>query len=254
MELAWWDGALIVTAALLAGGHCLGMCGGLVTACVMTPGVAVTGVSPWHPRRWVPLLGYHGGRIGTYALIGALAGWVGSLGTVTAPLAAHGPLIRWLAGGMMVLFGLSMAGWLPGWQTGGGVGTWAGKILRRFERGRGLALGVLTGLLPCPLHWAFQAKALATGSVGGGMGVMVLFGLGSAVPLSLLGVLVVGLGVVWRQRLMRLAGVLVVVMGVLTVARGGHAHHGEPPAPAAEHTGHGAAHTAPHASGGAAGH
>ncbi|RMF69040.1 MAG: sulfite exporter TauE/SafE family protein, partial [Alphaproteobacteria bacterium] len=56
---------------LLGSGHCIGMCGGLVTALSVTE----TG------RRggWPFQLLYHLGRTMTYVGLGALIGWLGSL-------------------------------------------------------------------------------------------------------------------------------------------------------------------------------
>src|SRR5690606_5781034 len=102
---------------LLGGGHCIGMCGGLMGALTMA--------IPAQQRRgwplWRVLLGYTPGRITSYSIAGAL---LGSIGWLIQDLGL-GPLLRTLAGLLMIAMGLYLANW------------WSG--LTRLERlGRGL--------------------------------------------------------------------------------------------------------------------
>ncbi len=69
----------------LGSGHCLGMCGGIVTALSLSgPG-----------RKSGPIfhLLYNSGRIITYGLIGLLVGWLGSLMAYTTALEG---ITQWL--------------------------------------------------------------------------------------------------------------------------------------------------------------
>ena len=65
---------LTLTAALLVGllggGHCAGMCGGIVGAVTMT--------LPGSKPKWPFLLSYNLGRIASYTLAGMLAGAIGA--------------------------------------------------------------------------------------------------------------------------------------------------------------------------------
>ena len=65
--------SLFIT-GLLGGVHCLGMCGGIVTA------ISVTGQGS---KPWL-LLGYNLGRLGSYVLIGALLGGLAQWGVAQA--------------------------------------------------------------------------------------------------------------------------------------------------------------------------
>ena len=68
---------------LLGGVHCLGMCGGIVTA------ISLTGTG----NRPLLLLGYNLGRLGSYTLIGALLGGLSQWGLAQT---SYLPLQQWL--------------------------------------------------------------------------------------------------------------------------------------------------------------
>jgi uncharacterized protein len=146
----------VAVAALAGAPHCLGMCGPFACAA----GGRVT-----------ELVAYHAGRIGTYAVLGALSGAFG--------YAVPGP--PWvgavLAGVWLVWFSLALAGLVPelhvsipglahlGRRAASGTGAWSR-----------VALGVVNGLLPCGLTWATLSVAVATADPVQGALAMVLFG------------------------------------------------------------------------------
>lgn len=89
---------------LLGGGHCLGMCGGLMGALTL----AIP--KEQHSRRFRLLLAYNLGRILSYATAGlliGLAGWA----VANSPAAMF---MRVLAGLLLVCMGLYLAGWWSG--------------------------------------------------------------------------------------------------------------------------------------------
>src|SRR5207247_2608072 len=103
-------------------------------------------------------------------------------------------------------------------------------------------LGVLNGFLPCPLVYAFAAQAAASGGPASGFLTMAAFGLGTfpamlmmggigiwwrpgfrqpgAVPVSLHPARGAVLRSGWRVQGMRVAGGFIVVLGLITLARG----------------------------------
>jgi uncharacterized protein len=205
--------------ALLASGHCIGMCGGMVAAYSLKLPKS-RGFSLFMPH-----LLYGVGRVSTYMLLGALSGWVGSLGfTFGRPENLQGvPYL--VAGGVMVWMGLDSAGLLPfvrrDKKAGGGVIAGLTKRLMQGSLpGRTLFLGVVTGFLPCTLHWAFQAKAMAVGSVTGGMAILLAFGLGTLPALWGFGLVSTLLSQKLRQQLLQGAGLIIVLMGLMTIKRG----------------------------------
>lgn len=212
---------LTFTAALLASGHCLGMCGAMVTAL----GFHRSGESPnapQHTNLMIRHLLYATSRLSTYLLLGGISGWLGSM----APHLGRSPYLAalplFIAGMAMIVMGIET------W------GVWklplAGGLLARMEKSQNetsswkkpLFLGILTGLLPCGLHWAFQAKAFATGSVSGGLLILAAFGLGTLPAMLGLGFVITLMGQKMRQTLQRFAALLVIAMGIMALVKGFH--------------------------------
>ena len=86
-------------AGLLGGGHCIGMCGGIVGA-----------LSAGHGSRLRLHLAYNAGRIGSYTLAGAIAGALGGMVLYYKVLSLQLALYV-LANLMLILLGLYLAGW-----------------------------------------------------------------------------------------------------------------------------------------------
>jgi sulfite exporter TauE/SafE len=212
-----------VTAALLATGllgslHCVGMCGGFALSVDRRGGV------PW--RRLLLQATFHLGKTGTYVVLGGLAGVLGRGLAASPVLHSAQAVLAVVAGLLMVVAGLQIAGLAPTWAPGSwfGPGSAYDRAVRSVGNGRGgtaaFATGALTGLLPCPLVYGFLAYALGAGGVLPAMGVMAILGLASIPALA---VVVLGFAAVpieARRRATRLAGVLVVAVGVVTALRG----------------------------------
>jgi hypothetical protein len=88
-----------------------------------------------------------------------------------------------------------------------------------------VALGALNGLLPCGLVYSALLLAASTGEAGRGALGMALFGLGTFPALLTLDLGAGALGVRFRQTMMRLAGGLMLLVGLQLVLRGGAALH-----------------------------
>lgn len=234
---------------LLGSTHCLGMCGGIVSA--LTFGLrADLRRSPWTLGPY--LLAYNSGRIGSYVGAGAIAGAVGAGALGVLPADATRWPVKLVTGGFMVALGLYLAGWWPGLQI---LEKWGGVLWRRIEPfGRrllpvdhplkALAFGLLWGWLPCGLVYAALALALASGSAGQGAALMLAFGLGTLPMLLAIGATAEWLkDFVRHPRVRQGAGLIVLWFGLYTLlAPGGHAGHDADPAgpapSAAEHAGH----------------
>ena len=205
---------------LLGGVHCVGMCGGIVTALSF----ATPNAKPSLPM----LLGYNGGRLLSYALAGAIAGAVGAS---TLLLNDFLPVSRGLyvfANVMLILLGLYLAGLsravLVLENLGSGIWKRLQPLMKRFMPVRNplqaLLVGMVWGWLPCGLVYSVLISALATGSAGHGALLMLAFGLGTLPNLLAMGLLAQRLQHLTRQPSVRLvAGLLVAAFGVLGLAR-----------------------------------
>ena len=92
-------GAVLLT-GLLGGVHCAGMCGGIVAA---LSGEAGSNRLPLH-------LAYNLARVTSYAIAGALAGMVGSLGLMLDGVLPVQLVLYILANGMLIALGLYLTG------------------------------------------------------------------------------------------------------------------------------------------------
>ncbi len=236
--------ALLIFLAGLAGSmHCIGMCGGF--ACGL--GADARGPVASLQRHLL----YNLGRVASYCFLGAVVGHAGLL-LVDLGVRSHGGLLAQralalLSGALMVFVGLQFLGLLRHrrlQQVGAGADVLV-QALRRLVAAPGpaapLALGVLNGFLPCPLVYAFVAQTATCGGALNGLQLMATFGLGTFPAMLAMG----GLGW-WRRsraagvqpvrlawasgkpgrtlniRLhgVRLAGGFIVLLGLITLARG----------------------------------
>ncbi|HEY3307179.1 MAG TPA: sulfite exporter TauE/SafE family protein [Desulfuromonadaceae bacterium] len=218
---------------LFAFAHCIGMCGGFVLHLAQEPDRVKMAVNQ---LLWLT------GKTFTYTFLGAVAGYAGGL--IEVVLFRNTGFLNILsfgAGSIMFLMGivvlglLPVPGGLPG-SSGNGLMTGLCKTLLRTPRpGAALFLGMATAWLPCPIVIALLAYALQTGSVLKGMATMAGMGIGTAVPLLLLGT-AAGLGGVHiRKWGARAGGVILLFLGLTTVLRGTEIYHqilGCPPKPA----------------------
>jgi sulfite exporter TauE/SafE len=211
------DGLMIFVGGLLGSGHCVGMCGGFA----LLLGGNRLGLTANLWRQFV----YSLGRVGTYTVGGAVAGYGGWwLGTLWTPAMSAQALLSIAAGLLLLAQGLSAAGvlrWrlLTGEMSCLGPASFA-TLLSARPAWQVFAAGVLNGLLPCGLVYAYLALACSSRDLVDGAATMALFGLGTVPALLLVGSSGAVLGVVLRRRVLRIAAWCVVLTGLLAMARG----------------------------------
>jgi sulfite exporter TauE/SafE len=198
---------------LLGGGHCAGMCGGIVGALSLQTPQGGTAV--------LVHLAYNLGRIGSYVLAGLLAGLLGqAAGNLMA--VQHGLYL--FASLMLIAMGLYLLGitqFLAPLERGG-QSLWLRiqPLTKRFLPVRGVAqalpLGLLWGWLPCGLVYSALTTALAAGSAGKGALLMLAFGLGTLPNLLLAGLLLARFRRFAQARATRVvSGLLVLGYGII---------------------------------------
>nr|WP_277604272.1 sulfite exporter TauE/SafE family protein [Pseudomonas capeferrum] len=207
---------------LLGGGHCLGMCGGLMGALTLAIPPEQRG------RRLRLLLAYNVGRILSYACAGlllGLAGWA-----VASSLAALA--LRVLAALLLIAMGLYLAGWWSGLTRieALGRGLWrhiqpvASRLLPVSSLPRALLLGALWGWLPCGLVYSTLLWAASQGNAGYSAALMLAFGLGTWPVLLATGLAAERVSSLLRRRSVRMAGGLLVILFGLWTLPGPHQH------------------------------
>lgn len=218
---------------LLGSTHCFTMCGGISASLSMA--LPLGRGFQW--RRLMLLLAFNGGRISSYVLIATLIALLST--TASSQWFALGPVLRAIAGGLLIVMGLSMAQWWQGIRHIERIGApvWrrlqplTAKVLPVRTPPQALALGALWGWLPCGLVYSTLGWAALQPSVGSAAATMAFFGLG-----TLPSMLATGLAAGWirnlRQnpRFRRLAGTLLIALGIWTIPLGhflqaGHMGH-----------------------------
>jgi sulfite exporter TauE/SafE len=207
---------------LLGGGHCLGMCGGLMGALTL----AIP--QEQRSRRFRLLLAYNLGRILSYATAGlliGLAGWA----VANSPAALF---MRVLAGLLLIAMGLYLAGWWSGLTRieALGRGLWrfiqpvANRLLPVSNLPRALLLGALWGWLPCGLVYSTLLWSASQGNALDSALLMLAFGLGTWPVLLATGLAAERVTAILRKRSVRMAGGLLVIgFGIWTLP-GPHQH------------------------------
>ncbi len=212
----------IITIAFLGSfGHCIGMCGGIIIA------YSSTKIEDnWSkPKQATAHILYSMGRVFTYVILGAMFGFLG--GVAMFNNLANGLLLI-LAGIFMVLAGLSLSGkikFLTLIEHSMSSSSWYKKMFRELLHTKSLisffVLGMLNGLLPCGLVYFFAVTAASTASATYGALVMLIFGLSTIPALFSLGFFV-GLykNGKFRNIMIRLAAISVVIFGIYTIHQG----------------------------------
>lgn len=211
--------ALLLSGLLGSLGHCLGMCGPLN---LMVAAQIRKNTLP--PLQSFSL--YHAARAGVYALLGTLIGAIGSLMGLSRQLTTFGGAVSLILGIAILLLGAGYLGWLPALALRDTTHWWNKALSHALKQGgwRGvLTLGALNALLPCGLVYSALLLAASTGQAWRGALGMALFGLGTFPALLILDLGAGALSVRFRQAMMRLAGMLMLLVGLQLALRGGAA-------------------------------
>jgi len=211
--------AMIV--GFLGGTHCVGMCGGIVSALSLS-----IDQSAKTPLSY--LLAYNLGRIFSYVVAGVIAGGLGALLATGASLHSAQVVLSILAAIFMLLMGLYVAGWssvLSQVEKAGGV-IWRqieplGRQFLPVKRtDHALWLGMVWGWLPCGLVYSVLIWSLSAGNATQGMWLMLGFGLGTLPNLLAMGVAAQQLKQWMHKRWVRQsAGILLIAFSIVQLAR-----------------------------------
>lgn len=196
--------------------HCLGMCGGIVTAF----GLSMQHVSD--SKKNGLILTYHLGRLISYALLGLIASVVG-MAIFQSIMSNSAPRI--VLGAVLVLIGLAMLG-LPLFNELEKVGMrfWQSlaplrkKVFPIDSFGKALCAGLLWGFLPCGLVYGALMMAIAGNDIATGAALMFVFGLGT-MPMLIATQKTVGMlqSSIKHFRLRQINGVIMMLSGLAVI-------------------------------------
>ena len=153
----------VLLSSLLGSAHCAGMCGGL----------ALAAMGPDDGARPARQLGYHAGRLLSYAVLGAGAGIAGQVVDDAGILVGVQRIAAFVAGSVIAVFGViavarALGARVPTVGVPRPMVLFAQRIhvstLRLAPRHRGIPIGLATPLLPCGWLYAFAAIAAASAS------------------------------------------------------------------------------------------
>jgi sulfite exporter TauE/SafE len=207
-------GAALMT-GLLGSAHCLGMCGGLVSAFF----------TRLNARGFTPHAAYHSARLGVYMLIGLTAALLGTVLVSTGLTGLAQGLLQIVAGIVVILLGLEMLGQLP-WRNTFSFAPihWLRQqFAAAFQRGPvagALIGGAINALMPCSMTLAMATKASTASSPGAGALLLLCFGLGTLPAMLSASFLFARLGCKTRSWLLKAAGMTVILLGLSTCWQG----------------------------------
>ena len=217
---AWAAFGIGVTTSL---GHCIGMCGPLISTFSLAQGRSDKRLVNLAPA----LLVYHLGRLNSYAVIGLVFGLVAAAAQAAGPSATVRASLFLASGILMVLLGLGLLGWLPTARLAENsrVGRFAAQRVLEMIGTRRLVgrylLGVANGFLPCGPVYAVAVAALTAPTPMHGAGTMAMFGLGTIPVLTAVGLGAGRLAPRVQRRFNTAAAILVIVVGLEFLFRAG---------------------------------
>lgn len=219
---------------LLGSSHCLGMCGGIMSAltmnCQKSGARAVFAI----------LLSYNIGRISSYMLAGLMVGLFGLwLQNLHAEI---GLILRLVSAVLLILMGFYLTGWwmaLTVLETAGGklwrvIQPLGNRLMPVQSAGQAFLLGCLWGWLPCGLVYSVLAWSASSADLTMSLALMLAFGLGTLPAVMATGLFARQIdAVIKKQSARQVSGLLIIVFGLWTLygsvlhmaGEEGHQHH-----------------------------
>ena len=206
---------------MLGSVHCIGMCGGLVSALSLSDTGKRGGIA-FH-------LFYNVGRIITYTSVGWLVGWLGSAFAYANTLAGFNQVLLVCSDIFVILLGLGSAGLFSRLKLNVMQLEFPGPV-KKITRIVGhlkkmppalaaLPLGLIMGFIPCGFLYAMVIVAGQSAAPDKGAIILLSFGLGTMPALFLFGSAAHWLTTGQRVVMLRWAGIMVALMGAYNLYR-----------------------------------
>lgn len=213
---------------LLGGVHCIGMCGGIMSALTLgiQPRNLLLSPSQSEANLFPYLLSYNLARIISYLIAGIIFGGVGAWFTDLVLFNQAQMFLKVIAGLFLMALGLYLANWWRGLsyieQLGSSVWRFVEPTAKRFIPIKSIkhafAAGFFWGWLPCGLVYSVLIWSLSSGSAIKGGLLMLSFGLGTLPALIAVGMFAASIKRFMQLQVVRVfAGVLVIGFGVYQI-------------------------------------
>ena len=212
-----FDYASVFLLGLLGSGHCVGMCGGFALA-VAAPAQRWTGVFRRH-------LVYQAGKSLTYVFLAVIVATGTGLLSRSNWFSGLQVAVAIAVGLLMVLLGLTQVlelrshGWWRRLVEPRAICQSIGRLTSSPSLVSAFSIGWLNGFLPCGLVLAALFYLASFRSVIDAVFGAIVFGMGTFPGLFVFGAFSKALSLERRGRLLRWAGLLIIVFGVVTLVR-----------------------------------
>jgi len=211
-----FDYGLAFMAGVLGSGHCLGMCGALVSGYFMKAGPS---------RSYLPYFVYQLARIFVYTLVGFAAAALGFVLVSSGVFGKVQSILQMFIGSVVIILALGILGLIP---FQGSVRLLPMNFLRRGyaeSRTKGPILGasiagLLNGLMPCPLTFAMAVKATSATTIMEGGLLMLTFGSGTLPTMLFVSVAFGKMSAHFRGLMLKSAALIMIIMGCNTIYMG----------------------------------
>lgn len=204
---------LIFFIGLLAGFHCISMCGSIVvtysTLCLDDK-----------KRSLWPHWQYNIGRIISYTIIGAILGGFGSFFAINP---VFNGIITVMAAILMLLLGISL---VTKWSILEKLKIRTPQFVAKYifsqknKRTAPLIIGLLNGFMPCGPLQAMQLYALTSGNALRGALSLFLFALGTSILMFGFGAFLSFISQKHIKNILKLSGLLVIILSIFMLVRG----------------------------------
>ncbi len=195
--------------------HCIGMCGPIAVALPVPNSSNISFITG--------RLLYNVGRVVSYAMLGAIFGLLGS----RIVLFGYQQGLSIALGVMIILFVLLPTKWkykfsalAPVQKIINPLKLSIGKLFKQSSFSSLFLIGFLNGFLPCGFVYIGLAGAMAAGNAISGMGVMMMFGIGTIPAMFAVSVFGKYITINIRRKLTKVIPVLAVLLAVIFILRG----------------------------------
>lgn len=210
VQLSYWA---VLVVGLIAGFHCVGMCGGFVLS------YTVKGAQQGIQTYWLHLQ-YALGKLLSYTLLGAGFGLLGAIVSFTPTLRGIAAI---LAGVFLIVYGFNMLHVFSVVRVGFTMPRFLSRFVRKetHRATQPFVIGLLNGLMiACGPLQAMYVMAAGTGDALEGAKLLFIFGIGTLPLMFGFGFLTSLVSHRITHKILNASGVLVISLGLIMLNRG----------------------------------